>query len=153
MSITKHPFVGEVSFRTLLLVSNLPSRELASLPYDQDSPWQNHGYAVDASTLPSDWAEYFVNLNDGGNEGMRHTTRPIFSTQFHPGARGGPMGSAYLFDKYIEDVQAFKSCQAVFKDNRPLQFMLDILNKERVGVAARAFGCFCLILWLILALG
>ena len=95
---------------------------------------QNHGYAVDSSTLPSDWKEYFVNLNDGSNEGMRHASRPIFSTQFHPEARGGPMDSSYLFDKYIEDVKAFKAYQPVYKDNRPSQFMLDILSKERVGV-------------------
>ncbi|KAK7754088.1 Multifunctional pyrimidine synthesis protein CAD [Diatrype stigma] len=95
---------------------------------------QNHGYAVDPSTLSSDWKEYFVNLNDGSNEGMRHTSRPIFSTQFHPEARGGPMDSSYLFDKYIEDVKAFKAYQPVYKDNRPSQFMLDILSKERVGV-------------------
>ena len=95
---------------------------------------QNHGYAVDSSTLPSDFKEYFVNLNDGSNEGMRHTTRPIFSTQFHPEAKGGPMDSSYLFDKYIEDVTAFKATQQVYKDNRPSQFMLDIMSKERVGV-------------------
>lgn len=65
---------------------------------------------------------------------MRHISRPIFSTQFHPEARGGPMDSSYLFDKYIEDVTAFKARQAVYKDNRPSQFMLDILSKERVGV-------------------
>ncbi|ETS83330.1 Carbamoyl-phosphate synthase arginine-specific small chain [Pestalotiopsis fici W106-1] len=96
---------------------------------------QNHGYAVDASSLPKEWKEYFVNLNDGSNEGMRHSTRPIFSTQFHPEAKGGPMDSSYLFDKYIENVQAFKATQKVYKDNRPSQFMLDILSKERVGVA------------------
>lgn len=96
---------------------------------------QNHGYAVDASSLGSEWKEYFVNLNDGSNEGMRHATRPIFSTQFHPEAKGGPMDSSYLFDKYIENVQAFKATQKVYKDNRPTQFMLDILSKERVGVA------------------
>ena len=96
---------------------------------------QNHGYAVDASSLSKEWKEYFVNLNDGSNEGMRHATRPIFSTQFHPEAKGGPMDSSYLFDKYIENVQAFKATQKVYKDNRPSQFMLDILSKERVGVA------------------
>ncbi|KAI0132232.1 carbamoyl-phosphate synthase [Xylariales sp. AK1849] len=94
---------------------------------------QNHGYAVDASSLPSGWKEYFVNLNDGSNEGMRHVSRPIFSTQFHPEAKGGPMDSSYLFDKYIEDVMAFKATQK-YKDNRPSQFMLDVLSKERVGV-------------------
>ncbi|KAI5279458.1 Multifunctional pyrimidine synthesis protein CAD, partial [Ascosphaera acerosa] len=50
---------------------------------------QNHGYAVDASTLPPDWKPYFVNLNDQSNEGMIHKTRPIFSTQFHPEAKRG----------------------------------------------------------------
>ncbi|KAK7956944.1 carbamoyl-phosphate synthase arginine-specific small chain [Apiospora aurea] len=95
---------------------------------------QNHGYAVDASSLPKEWKEYFVNLNDGSNEGMRHTSRPIFSTQFHPEAKGGPMDSSYLFDKYIEDVMAFKGTQQVYKDNRPSQLMLDIMSRERVGV-------------------
>jgi carbamoyl-phosphate synthase small subunit len=95
---------------------------------------QNHGYAVDASTLPSDFKEYFVNLNDGSNEGMLHTSRPIFSTQFHPEAKGGPMDSSFLFDKYIESVKTFKDSQKVYRDNRPSQLFLDILSKERVGV-------------------
>ncbi|KAG5663092.1 hypothetical protein KAF25_001028 [Fusarium avenaceum] len=95
---------------------------------------QNHGYAIDASTLPSDYKEYFVNLNDGSNEGMLHKTRPIFSTQFHPEAKGGPMDSSYLFDKYLQNVQLAKSNQVVFKDNRPTPLMLDIMSRERVGV-------------------
>ncbi|KAM0348999.1 hypothetical protein ACHAPU_003934 [Fusarium lateritium] len=96
---------------------------------------QNHGYAIDSSTLPSEFKEYFVNLNDGSNEGMLHKTRPIFSTQFHPEARGGPMDSSYLFDKYLQSVQLAKSNQTVFKDNRPTPLMLDIMSRERVGVA------------------
>ena len=95
---------------------------------------QNHGYAVEAASLPSDFQEYFVNLNDGSNEGMMHKTRPIFSTQFHPEAKGGPMDSSYLFDKYMTNVQLFKDSQKVYQDNRPSQLMLDILSKERVGV-------------------
>jgi carbamoyl-phosphate synthase small subunit len=94
---------------------------------------QNHGYAVDAGTLPSEFKEYFVNLNDGSNEGMLHKTRPIFSTQFHPEAKGGPMDSSYLFDQYLENVKLFKD-SSVYRDNRPSQLMLDILSKERVGV-------------------
>lgn len=65
---------------------------------------------------------------------MMHKTRPIFSTQFHPEAKGGPMDSAYLFDKYLQNVKLFKDSQRVFKDNRPTRLMLDILSKERVGV-------------------
>jgi carbamoyl-phosphate synthase small subunit len=71
---------------------------------------------------------------------MIHKTRPIFSTQFHPEAKGGPMDSAYLFDMYIENVQRYKKNQAVYpagvgKDNRPSPLLVDILSKERVGVA------------------
>lgn len=71
---------------------------------------------------------------------MIHKTRPIFSTQFHPEAKGGPMDSSYLFDMYIENVQRYKKNQAVYpagvgKDNRPSPLLVDILSKERVGVA------------------
>lgn len=65
---------------------------------------------------------------------MLHKTRPIFSTQFHPEAKGGPMDSAYLFDKYLENVKMFKDTAKVYRDNRPSQLMIDILSKERVGV-------------------
>lgn len=65
---------------------------------------------------------------------MLHKTRPIFSTQFHPEAKGGPMDSSYLFEKYLQSVQLAKSNQVVYKDNRPSQLMLDVLSRERVGV-------------------
>lgn len=65
---------------------------------------------------------------------MIHKTRPIFSTQFHPEAKGGPMDSSYLFDKYLESVRQAKSAQKVYKDNRPSQFLLDVMSRERVGV-------------------
>lgn len=95
---------------------------------------QNHGYAVDASTLPSYFKEYFVNLNDQSNEGMIHESRPIFSTQFHPEAKGGPLDSAFLFDKYMADVRAYKAVQGSPLDNLPSPLLVDILSKERVGV-------------------
>ena len=69
---------------------------------------QNHGYAVDASTIPADWKEYFINLNDHSNEGLVHRSRPIFSTQFHPEAKGGPLDSSYLFDRYVESVRKYR---------------------------------------------
>ena len=62
---------------------------------------QNHGYAVDASTLPSDWEELFVNLNDGSNEGIRHKTNPWFSAQFHPEACSGPTDTEWMFDEFV----------------------------------------------------
>ena len=55
---------------------------------------QNHGFALVASTLPDDWLELYVNLNDGSNEGIMHKTRPIFGVQMHPEAAGGPRASS-----------------------------------------------------------
>ncbi len=63
---------------------------------------QNHGYAVDTSTLGDDWEPYFVNMNDGSNEGIRHKTRPWLSAQFHPEACSGPVDTEFLFDKFAE---------------------------------------------------
>ncbi len=63
---------------------------------------QNHGYAVDSSTLGKDWRELFVNMNDGSNEGIRHQTNPWFSSQFHPEACSGPVDTEFMFDRFIE---------------------------------------------------
>ena len=62
---------------------------------------QNHGYAVDASTLPADWEPLFVNMNDGSNEGIRHKTKPWFSAQFHPEACSGPTDTEWMFDEFV----------------------------------------------------
>jgi carbamoyl-phosphate synthase small subunit len=62
---------------------------------------QNHGFAVDESTLPEGWHPWFKNANDGSNEGMRHSTRPFLSVQFHPEAAPGPVDSRYLFDQFM----------------------------------------------------
>ena len=62
---------------------------------------QNHGYAVNDSTLPSDWEPLFVNMNDGSNEGIRHKTNPWFSAQFHPEACSGPTDTEWMFDEFV----------------------------------------------------
>lgn len=62
---------------------------------------QNHGFAVDSSTLPSDWEPLFINMNDGTNEGIRHKTKPFFSAQFHPEASSGPKDTEFIFDDFI----------------------------------------------------
>ena len=63
---------------------------------------QNHGYAVDDATLPSDWEPLFVNMNDGSNEGIRHKTKPWMSAQFHPEACSGPVDTEFLFDEFVK---------------------------------------------------
>ena len=70
---------------------------------------QNHGYAVDDATLPSDWEPLFVNMNDGSNEGIRHKTYPWFSAQFHPEACSGPTDTKWMFDEFVSLVEKFKS--------------------------------------------
>ena len=63
---------------------------------------QNHGYAVDAKTLPEGWEPLFVNMNDGSNEGIKHVSEPWFSAQFHPEACSGPVDTEFLFDDFIQ---------------------------------------------------
>lgn len=66
---------------------------------------QNHGYAVDADSLPEGWEAWFTNMNDGSNEGIRHTSKPWRSVQFHPEACGGPVDTEFLFDEFIDQVK------------------------------------------------
>src|ERR1700689_5600368 len=77
---------------------------------------QNHGYAVDAATLPSEWTELFVNANDGSNEGIRHVSRPFFSVQFHPESTPGPRDTEFMFDVFIDAImRSIKSVEALLK--------------------------------------
>ncbi len=65
---------------------------------------QNHGFTVDMKSLNSDWIEWFVNLNDGTNEGIRHKRKPFLAVQFHPEATPGPLDGGYLFDEFINSI-------------------------------------------------
>ncbi len=68
---------------------------------------QNHGYVVDMDRLdPSVATPAFVNVNDGTNEGLNYTGKNIFTVQFHPEACCGPQDSGYLFDRFIEMMNA-----------------------------------------------
>ncbi|XP_040461078.1 carbamoyl-phosphate synthase [ammonia], mitochondrial [Falco naumanni] len=69
---------------------------------------QNHGYAIDSSTLPAGWKPLFVNANDQTNEGIMHETRPIFTAQFYPEANPGPRDTEFLFDSFISLVKKGK---------------------------------------------
>src|SRR3989442_562735 len=65
---------------------------------------QNHGYAVDSATLSSEWEEWFVNANDGTNEGVRHRHKPFYGVQFHPEAAPGPTDANFLFDEILRQI-------------------------------------------------
>lgn len=69
---------------------------------------QNHGFAVANASLGADWEPMFINLNDGTNEGIRHKTKPFFSAQFHPEAMSGPTDTDFIFDMFLEKVNAGK---------------------------------------------
>lgn len=66
---------------------------------------QNHGYAIDETSLPKDWETTFVSLNDRSVEGIAHKTLPFFAVQFHPESNPGPTDAACLFDKFYETIQ------------------------------------------------
>jgi len=65
---------------------------------------QNHGYAIDPDSLNDEWQPWFINLNDGTNEGIRHRTKAFCAVQFHPEASGGPTDTEFLFDTFIRMV-------------------------------------------------
>lgn len=68
---------------------------------------QNHGYATDNDTLPKEWEPLFINLNDSTNEGIKHKTKPFFSSQFHPEASSGPTDTEFLFDMFMDEVKKY----------------------------------------------
>ncbi|MBO8136558.1 MAG: glutamine-hydrolyzing carbamoyl-phosphate synthase small subunit [Desulfotomaculum sp.] len=80
--------------------ANHPVKDLASGRVYITS--QNHGFAVDGSSLPGDVAVSHINLNDNTVEGMKHRSLPVFSVQYHPEAAPGPEDSEYLFDTFME---------------------------------------------------
>lgn len=70
---------------------------------------QNHGYAVNMDSLGNDWEEWFVNLNDGTNEGIRHTSKPFWAIQFHPEGSPGPEDTSWIFAQFIELCRKYSS--------------------------------------------
>ena len=65
---------------------------------------QNHGWAVDAQSLGKEWEPYFVNLNDGTNEGLKHTTNPWVSVQFEPEAMENAHDNEFIYDNFVKSL-------------------------------------------------
>jgi carbamoyl-phosphate synthase small subunit len=62
---------------------------------------QNHGFAVEAKSLPTGWKVTHTNLNDGSVEGIAHETLPFSAVQFHPEACPGPIDTTHLFTEFL----------------------------------------------------
>ncbi len=68
---------------------------------------QNHGFAIDLKTIDNNWIPLFINVNDNTSEGIKHKSKPFFSSQFHPEACGGPVDTEFLFDDFVENIKKY----------------------------------------------
>jgi carbamoyl-phosphate synthase small subunit len=69
---------------------------------------QNHGYAIDADTLKGGLQVSQINLNDGTIEGLRHSSMPIISIQYHAEGSPGPQDNTYIFDRFLQMISEVK---------------------------------------------
>uniref|UniRef100_A0A8C3A592 Carbamoyl-phosphate synthetase 2, aspartate transcarbamylase, and dihydroorotase n=1 Tax=Cyclopterus lumpus TaxID=8103 RepID=A0A8C3A592_CYCLU len=93
---------------------------------------QNHGFAVDPSTLPEDWDILFTNANDQTNEGIVHNTKPLFSVQFHPEHMAGPTDLVGLFDVFLDTVKDHKEGKATTSGNNSFSVFKEVLRPRKV---------------------
>ena len=75
---------------------------------------QNHNYVVDIDSIPGgQFKATHINLNDDTLEGMAHVRYPVFSVQYHPEASPGPHDASYLFNRFIQEVNAFEGARSL----------------------------------------
>ena len=86
--------------------ANHPVKDLTTGKVEITS--MNHGFAVDAESLPSGVTQTHVSLFDGSNAGLSVDGKPIFSVQYHPEASPGPHDSHYLFARFVNQIRAQK---------------------------------------------
>jgi carbamoyl-phosphate synthase small subunit len=69
---------------------------------------QNHGFEVVEKTIPESWETWFINLNDGSLEGIKHKTKPFYAVQFHPESHPGPDDTTWIFDQFLNNINKDK---------------------------------------------
>eukprot|EP00667_Euglena_gracilis_P000224 EG_transcript_224 len=103
---------------------------------------QNHGFAVDSTTLPPDWKELFVNANDYTNEGIIHNHKPFFSAQFHPEATAGPNDTEYLLKSFIDTVNGLPTKVHTMRIPPPMTGIRKVLILGSGGLSIGQAGEF-----------
>ncbi|XP_056633448.1 CAD protein [Diorhabda sublineata] len=86
---------------------------------------QNHGFAIDTTSLPSNWEPLFTNANDKTNEGIVHKTLPFFSVQFHPEHMAGPQDLENLFEVFLEAIKKGTTCNLKQLMTDTLRYKID----------------------------
>lgn len=103
---------------------------------------QNHGFGIDSKSLPPGWSPLFINANDNTNEGIMHNSKPIFTAQFHPEAKGGPTDTEFLFDAFLSLIKngTETSIAAVMPKKFPLPKRVQVSKVLVLGSGGLSIG-------------